>query len=80
LILQRDQRRRQGYGWFCLRDAIDHPGSDVDFAVRVVGIAFAVSAKQCRPVPEIWKKFCTIPASRRSRIGRSRSASLLGAM
>ena len=49
LILEGYQRwRRQYLGRLASLDAIDDKTGDVDFSVRVIRIAFAISAEQCR--------------------------------
>jgi len=80
-ILQYNQGRwRQYLGWLRALGAVNGEAGDVDFSIRVVRIAFAVRPSNVGPVPEIWNRVRTIPASRRSRISRSRSASMSGAI
>ncbi len=49
LIFQSNQRRRrESYRWFCSLHPINDEIGNVYFAVRIVRIAFAISAEQCR--------------------------------
>jgi hypothetical protein len=74
LVLESDPGRRQSPRRFSSLGAINDEAGDVDLSVSIIRIAFAIAAKQVGPVPEIWKRVWTIPASRfgtRKRIASS---------
>src|ERR1700735_1172737 len=49
LIFKSDQRRRrQGRRWLRSLGTINDQSGDIDFAVRIIRIAFSISTEQCR--------------------------------